>query len=59
MTNNDNASRKMTFLQPAKSSSFRHFWSFGGCFCHFFGHFGTFFKHIEKYIKIIRTMTEK
>ena len=51
MTNNDNASRKMTFLQPAKSSSFRHFWSFGGFFCHFLvilAHFSNILKNISK-----------
>ena len=44
MTNNDNASRKMTFLQPAKSSSFRHFWSFGGFVLSFFWSFWHIFQ---------------
>ena len=57
MTNNDNASIKMTFLQPAKSSSF---W----IFCHCFGHFGTFSKILKNISKLFEqwqkmTMSEK
>jgi hypothetical protein len=53
---NDNASRKMQFLPPAKSAFFL---SFVCHFLSFFCHFGAIFLKIVKNPKILRKMTEK